>query len=188
MNERSHQDQIDLSSQYGPVGKLSCDVCGEEIRGRSFKVIIEGAIVVACPGCARLGKIYVEPPRPRLPRPSPVIRSLSRPTRPASRESYDELEVIEDYPAKIRKAREKIGLTQEDLANRVKERLSIIQKIESGKITPDIRLCRELEHSLRIELLTPRAETPVATGLTATPNVTLGDIVKVKRKDQKEKS
>lgn len=151
-----------------------------------MKVIIEGAVVVACPQCARLGKIYVEPRRPRPP-PQPAVTSyLPRPARPSSHESIGELEVVEDHAARIRKAREKIGLTQEDLAARVKERLSMIQKIESGKMTPDLRLCRELEHSLRIELLAPRVETPEVTGLTAGPNVTLGDIVKVRRKDQKD--
>lgn len=165
---------------------MSCDVCGEEILGKPLKVIIEGAILVACPRCARLGKPYVEPPRPRFSRPPPVARHLPRPTRAASRESFDELEVVEDYAARIRKAREKIGLTQEDLATRVKEKLSIIQKIESKKMTPDLRLSRELEHSLRIELLAPRVEAPVATSPTTAPNVTLGDIVKVKRKDQKD--
>lgn len=167
---------------------MSCDVCGEEIRGRPQRVIIEGAIVVACPQCARLGKIYVEPPRLRLPRPASVVRRPARSSRPASRETIEELEVVEDYSARIRKAREKIGLTQEDLATRVKEKLSIIQKIESSKMTPDMKLCRELEHSLRIELLAPRVEIPASVPATSTPNVplTLGDIIKVKRKDQKE--
>jgi putative transcription factor len=167
---------------------LSCDVCGEEIRGKHQKVIIEGAIVVACPQCARLGKIYVEPPRLRLPQPVFAVRRPTRSSRPASRETVGDLEVVEDYAARIRKAREKIGLTQEDLATRVKERLSIIQKIESGKMAPDMKLCRELEHSLRIELLAQRVEIPASVPATSTLNatLTLGDIIKVKRKDQKE--
>ena len=75
-----------------------------------------------------------------------------------------------------------MGLTQQDLATRVKERLSIIQKVESGKIAPDMKLCRELEHSLRIVLLTPRVEVPTPTGVVAAPGLTLGDIVRVKQR------
>jgi putative transcription factor len=98
------------------------------------------------------------------------------------------LEVVEDFSNRIRKAREKIGLTQEDLARRVKEKLSIIQKIESGKITPDMKLCRELEHSLRISLLAPRVEAPISTTLSPSLGLTLGDVVKMKRKNQSEVS
>jgi len=171
---------------------LSCDICGEEIRGRPLRVIIEGAIVVTCPRCGRLGKPYIEPPKPRLSPPVHVARPAARPgararaTQPISREALGELEVTEEYAARIRRAREKIGLTQEDLATRVKEKLSIIQKIESGKMTPNMKLCSELEHFLRIELLVPSVEAPVATPPPRSANLTLGDIVKVKRKDEKE--
>lgn len=169
---------------------MSCDICGEEIRGRPLKVIIEGAVVVTCPQCGRLGKPYIEPPRPRLSPPVHVARSTARPgaraTRPISREALGELEVTENYAARIRRAREKIGLTQEDLATRVKEKLSIIQKIESGKMTPDMKLCRELEHFLKIELLVPSVEAPVTTPPLQSANLTLGDIIKVKRRDEKE--
>lgn len=154
--------------------------------GRPAKVVIEGAIVVACPRCARLGKPYVEPPSQRVrPRTRPAQYSV-RPTRSVPRGTLEELEVVEDFSAKIRKAREKTGLTQEDLARRVKEKLSIIQKIESRKITPDMKLCRELEHSLRISLLVPRVEAPISTTLGPSPGLTLGDIVKMKRKNQSE--
>lgn len=165
---------------------MSCDVCGQQILGRPLKVVIEGAIVITCLQCAKLGRTYVEPPSRRVGRHVPVAQYSSRSVRSVSRETLDELEVVEDFPIKIRKAREKIGLTQEDLARKVKEKLSIIQKVESGKIIPDLRLCRELEHSLRIVLLTPRAEIPSSTGLTAAPSLTLGDVAKVKRRDKNQ--
>ena len=165
---------------------MSCDVCGEQTMGRPTKVVIEGAIVVACPRCARLGKPYVAPPSHRMRPRAPLVQYSAKPTRSAPRETLEELEVVEDFSARIRKAREKIGLTQDDLARRIKEKLSIIQKIESGKITPDMKLCRELEHSLRISLLAPRVEMPISTTIGPSPGLTLGDVVKVKRKDQSE--
>lgn len=90
--------------------------------------------------------------------------------------------MVESVGAKIREARERMGLTQQDLATRVKERLSIIQKVESEKIVPDMKLCRELEHFLRIVLLTSRAEIPASTEMTTTPSLTLGDIARVKQR------
>lgn len=77
----------------------------------------------------------------------------------------------------------KMGLSQEELAKRVKERLSVMQKIENGKIAPDSRLCRELEHELRIKLLVPRKATP-APKMAAPAQITLGDIVRVKGKQK----
>jgi len=161
---------------------LNCDVCGETILGSPMKVIIEGAKVVVCHRCAKLGKPYVEPPPRRVSQWASAVRYSPRPARSTARQDLDEFEVIEDCGTKIREARERMGLTQQDLATRVKERLSIIQKVESGKIAPDMKLCRELEHSLRIVLLSPRVDVPTPTGVVATPGLTLGDIVRVKQK------
>jgi len=93
----------------------------------------------------------------------------------------EESEVAEDYSNLVKSHRMKMGLSQEELAKRVKERLTVIQKIETGKIAPDTKLCRELEHELRIKLLVPRTATP-APKMGAPAEVTLGDIIRVKEK------
>jgi putative transcription factor len=91
----------------------------------------------------------------------------------------EELEVADDYAAIISHKRMKMGISQEDLAKRVKEKLSVIQKIETAKMAPDSRLCRELEHELKVKLLVPRKEAAVPK--TAAPaEVTLGDIIRIK--------
>ena len=161
---------------------LNCDVCGETILRNPVKVIIEGARVVVCHRCARLGKPYVEPPPRRMGQRPPIGRYSSRSARPAAPQALDEFEVVGGFGAKIRDARERMGLTQQDLATRVKERLSIIQKVESEKIVPDMKLSRELEHFLRIALLAPRAEIPTSTEMTTTPSLTLGDIARVRHR------
>jgi putative transcription factor len=95
----------------------------------------------------------------------------------------EEFEVAENFPVLVRKRRMKLGWSQEDLAKRVKEKLSVIQKIETGKIAPDTRLCRELQHELKIKLLVPRKETP-SPKITAPSEITLGDIIKIKDKSE----
>jgi len=81
----------------------------------------------------------------------------------------------------------KLGWSQEDLARKLKEKLSVIQKIETGKVTPNTQLCRQLQHELKIKLLVPRTETPPPK--TTTPaEVTLGDIVKIKGKAEGNES
>ncbi len=58
----------------------------------------------------------------------------------------DETDIVEDCADRVRRQRMKLGLSQDQLAKSVKEKLSVIQKIEIGKMTPDTRLCRALEH------------------------------------------
>jgi len=147
-----------------------------------MKVIIEGAKVTVCHRCAKLGKPYVEPRPRRVDQRAPVGQYSPRSARSVPRRDLDEFEVVEGFGEKIREARERMGLTQQDLATRVKERLSIIQKVESEKIVPDIKLCRELEHFLRIVLLTPRTEIPASKGITTAPSLTLGDIARVRHR------
>ena len=160
---------------------MNCDICGREIVGQAFKVKVEGAKLLVCRNCQGLGKPYQEDPLPLAPRPAGFVR-LPRPLerRPIELpKEIQELDVAENFSELVRKRRMKLGWSQEDLAKKVKEKLSVIQKVETGKITPDTQLCRQLQHELKIKLLVPRKETPAPK--TSTPaEVTLGDIVKIK--------
>jgi len=108
----------------------------------------------------------------------PRVTQRKAPELPKGMEEFD---IAENYSDLVRRGRMKLGLSQEDLAKRVKEKLSVIQKIEMGKMAPDTRLCRELEHELKVKLLVPRKES--AAPKTAAPaEVTLGDIIRIKGK------
>jgi len=151
--------------------------------------------MLVCHVCQKLGKPYEEAERSAPPlQPQHQTRSVPVAHLPAppSKKKFelskdlDEVEFVEDVGERVRKYRTKLGLSQEDLAKRVKEKLSVIQKIETGKMTPDIRLCRELEHELKVKLLAQRTETAEIEGAPKGPpppsEVTLGDIIKIKDK------
>src|SRR5439155_5639404 len=90
-----------------------------------------------------------------------------------------ELELAEDFPHRIRQAREARGLKQADLGAKINERVSVIAKLESGAISPGDALVRKLERELGIKLK-ERVE-PVAVKKQATGSgVTLGDLVKMR--------
>jgi putative transcription factor len=177
---------------------LNCDICGRQIQGRPNRVVVEGAKMTTCDVCARLGTPYKEPKpifltTPTLgPRPMPVVVSHPVPSKPADKRApreVQELDIADNYPQIIQKARTKHGLSQEDLAMKVKERLSVIRKIELGKMMPNLRLVKELEHVLRIKLLVLTSEPPVpkpAPG--ATKEVTLADVAKIRSKEGKDTS
>jgi putative transcription factor len=157
-------------------------------------VSVEGAKMLVCDHCQTLGKPYKEDhPVPSRPRPtaspksnvrSPTILPVRRKTTELPRE-LDELDLADDLAERVRKNRTKLGISQDELARRVKQKLSVIQKIETGKMTPDSRLCHELEHELKVKLLLPHdddeAESPKAAAPTS---VTLGDIIQIKDKSK----
>jgi putative transcription factor len=98
--------------------------------------------------------------------------------------------VTDEYANVIKEARSKLGLSQQDLAFKAKEKVTVIQKIEIGKMLPTVRLAKELEHILHVRLLVPaeEVEMPVPKNMMVkrppSSNVTLGDIALVKNKEK----
>ena len=104
--------------------------------------------------------------------------------------AVEDSDLVEDYSHIVKDAREKLGLSQTDLAFKAKEKLTVIQKIELGKIVPTMRLTMELEHILRIKLLAPRAELEVSTvpvRQAGPRELTLGDIAMVRHRESQSK-
>jgi len=191
---------VDMFLFARPGRILNCDICGRQIQGKPNRIVVEGAIMTACQSCARLGTPYQEPklpspilsvaptpPAPLVPH-RPVSARLAR-ALPADRRvprEVQDLDLADNYPQIIQKARRKHELSQEELAMKVKERLSIIQKIELGKMAPDMRLARTLEHVLRVKLLVPRTEPPAPRlPASATKEITLADVARIRNKEGK---
>jgi putative transcription factor len=167
---------------------LNCDICGRDIGGQAFKVEVEGAKMLVCHTCQNLGKPYKEEQK-AVPQPQrQPVRAVTYSPTPLSKRKIelpremDQFDLADDIAQRVRKYRTKLGLSQADLAKRVKVKLSVIQKIETGKIAPDTRLCRALEHELKVKLLLPHAETEEVPKGSPPSEVTLGDIMKIKDK------
>lgn len=174
---------------------MLCDVCGREILGKPKRVIIEGAKVIACAECAKLGSGYWEPEdRPISARKAASGALEGLRTRPAVKSQVygqkrqkisptEDLEVIDGFGSIVRRARERMGLTIEDLSRKIGEKESVIKKIESGKIVPDMRIAAKLEHALKIKLLVRPSEIEV-NKISKSPRlekeVTLGEIIQLK--------
>jgi putative transcription factor len=66
---------------------------------------------------------------------------------------FDEMdEVVADYDQRIRTAREGEGLTQEELAQQISEKASLIRKLEQGDMLPSDDVQHKLEKKLDITL------------------------------------
>jgi len=96
-------------------------------------------------------------------------------------------ELVENYHVKIRQARERFGLSHEDLGKRMNEKVSLLRKIETGKMTPDNRLASLLERTLKIKLIVPTKEEKVPQSKmskAAGRELTLGDLMKLDKKSK----
>jgi putative transcription factor len=131
-----------------------CEICGNLIRSSVNTIQVDGGIFRVCSTCSRLGKPVKMPGDPR---PPPPIR-----TAPASKVdpvlAETELELRWDYHNLIKTAREKMGLSQEDLGRKLNEKPSVIRHLETGKLKPDNILARKLEHFFKIQLMVPEDE------------------------------
>ena len=128
---------------------IKCEICGREIRGRPYLIEVDGAVLRVCSECAKLGKPYKPASRSSL-RITPKPLSVNRHRRTSLPE---DLILDPGYPAIVRRAREKLGLTQEELAGKIGEKTSVISKIESGKLRPTIPMARKIEHALKIRIV-----------------------------------
>jgi Predicted transcription factor, homolog of eukaryotic MBF1 len=127
-----------------------CEVCGRPIYGKPYLVVIEGAVMRVCSECAKLGKPYT--PGARATRPgNPEARP--GPGEGSRDEDLEELILVPDYHRLVKEARERLGLTQEELAAKAGLKASVISKVESGRFRPDVQTARRLEGILRIRIL-----------------------------------
>lgn len=165
---------------------MFCEICGREIVGKPARSLVEGARLIVCQQCSSLGTSLPSFPDRKLasrPRIAPTHTHAPIEKLP---KAVEESELIEDYPATVKEARANLGLSQQDLAFRAKEKVTVIQKIEIGKMLPTMRLAKELEHILRVRLLVPRDELDIPAPPrrpVPSPGVTLGDVALVRHRE-----
>ncbi len=161
---------------------MICELCGADVA-RLKNVAIEATILSVCSDCARFGDEVSTPALRRSTMPPLIAQRLdARQRRMTPKDVYTqsgELELAEDFPAKIRSARESRGWKQADLGAKINERASVIAKLESGTIMPGDDLVRKLERELGIKLK-ERVEPVAAKKQTAGTGITLGDLIKMK--------
>jgi putative transcription factor len=95
---------------------------------------------------------------------------------------FDDMEELaSDYDERIRRARENRGLSQEELANELNEKTSLIRKLERGDILPSDGVQQKLERELDIALSEGGDVDDTDWSGGSSTTTTLGDVVK--RKD-----
>ncbi len=157
-----------------------CDLCGKEAK--LTKTEIERARLNVCESCARYGqKVYTE-----IDFSKPEEKEPSRKaefSRPSFVTSQSEEQIEEGYALIVKMARERMKLTQADLAKAIAEKENTIHHIETSQHEPTMKVAKKLEQFLRVKLIVKNLQKAVSnlkdvdfseTGLT------IGDLLKIK--------
>ncbi|QIW23166.1 TIGR00270 family protein [Sulfolobus sp. S-194] len=130
-----------------------CEMCGAPIKGSGITVAYEGSIITICPSCynkiKKSAKIVNEKELKKKKEKKKIKASAPKLSTEV------ELEIVDDYYKLIKEARERHGLSQQQLAQQLKVSENVIKRFESGKLKPTIQQAKQLEKILGIKLLVP---------------------------------
>ena len=146
----------------------TCDLCGK--KNELIKAVVEGTLLSVCTPCSKFGNVvHID---------KPIIKK----TKFVEIDKYME-EITPDFSEKIKMAREKLNLKQEELASKINEKTSVIQHLESGKIRPQITTARKLEKFFGIKLV-ESVNLPEKSKINVKEStLTIGDILKLEKNE-----
>ena len=174
---------------------VQCEMCGTAVADPKT-VKVEGAELDVCGDCAEFGTEVRQDTSSSASTKYSTSSSDGSSTSSASASSgssgggrrhdmFDEMEeVATDYDDRIRSARESEGLSQEELADQLNEKVGVIRKLERGDTLPTDEVQRELEDELGVSLSESGGDEEYefdSDDGSATGSYTLGDVVE--RKD-----
>jgi len=120
-------------------------MCGAPVH-KPVYYEVEGTVMILCNRCARYGKRVHRPVERKS-----VSSGKIRPKKTIRSEVID-WELADDYGQRIRRARERLGMSQEELSRLIGEPLSYVKKIEKQKVYPSEAVINRIERVLGIKL------------------------------------
>ncbi len=142
----------------------NCDMCGKQEQ--LVKALIEGVEMNVCKACASFGKVMRSPQ---------YFSQQKHFSAAKQREPEIVEEILEEYAIKIKQAREKRKLNQEEFAKMLNEKESVLHAIEAGKQKPTFVLAKKLEKMLGITLIVQVKEEVVEQKRNPKGLLTIGD-------------
>ncbi|MBA3749308.1 MAG: TIGR00270 family protein [Nitrosopumilus sp.] len=156
-----------------------CELCGKQTEVRK-KIMVDNTVFNVCLACSKRGKpmestnglktIYGKNTKRTGKLTSQYSSTSSSSTKPISFYSKlrpmpknkppplkkinltDEMILNPEFPKVIRDARNKKGITHEQLGQKINEKVTLLKKVETGTIKPDDILSKKLERFLGIKL------------------------------------
>lgn len=149
---------------------MNCEICGR--HETHYNALIEGTQLAVCEDCSKFGKII-----------SKAAQEKSLQKKPALVKKKDEVVeiIIDDYGNTIKKAREKLALSQEDFAKKINEKASLVHKLETFGIEPSIELAKKIEKFLKVKLVMQYEEIKEIPTAKNDEKITVGDMLNIKK-------
>jgi putative transcription factor len=154
---------------------MNCELCGQ--KPAVYHSEIEGTMMNVCVDCAKFG----------VTKKKTNIQVIIKEKRPEEKEPI--FLFVQGYGSIVKKAREKLGLKQEEMAKRLNERESFLHQIESESLKPRIEIARKLERELKIKIIEelkdsvdPQPSNSKSVHSDKDLGLTLGDFIKHKKK------
>ena len=139
---------------------------------------IEGIELNTCQECSQFGTVLTKPVESGTAKQQP--KQVAKQQRPFPVEEPVTQVIVADYALLIKKSREARGLTQEEFAKKINEKISLVHNLESGRFKPSIELARKLEHFLRIRLIEEYDEKKDHSAKRRDDGLTIGDVIQFK--------
>src|SRR3989344_2651043 len=154
---------------------MSCELCGREVE-EFVSAVIEGSTLQVCSNCSKFGQVVERKGKINV-----------KPIKQVKRSELDDIEfIVPKYSALIKEARERKGLTQEELAKNINEKVSLIHQVESGHMKPDLNLALKIGKYFEIRLVEKYVEADVKELQIdfKNKNLTIGDLIKFKKNEK----
>lgn len=168
-----------------------CEMCGAE-KSSLTTTKVEGAELELCDDCKDFGtEVKTEPSSTSTSKYSTSSSSGGASSSTSTsgggggggrrRDMFDQMdEIAGDYDQRIRTAREDEGLSQEELANELNEKASLIRKLERGEMLPSDDVKSKLERRLGLSLSEGSDDEEASWESDSSMTQTLGDVVERK--------
>ena len=168
-----------------------CPICGGIIWGRGQNVVLEEANITVCDNCAQYGtKIHNSDSKNSRKRQYQKTYQSAPKKKIKRTQEIEVLEVVSDYASKIKNVRNKLKLNQDQFAQKINEKPSLLRRIEIGKVEPTIKLARKIEDTYKIRILQKTDSTDINIQdnkfKKKTHGSSLGDMAFVKKKGRKD--
>ena len=169
-----------------------CDICGRETQVLRYS--IEGAEVVACTNCGKHGTLIEDKSSSGSKNQTfkgsyPKLKVDQKPaSTPKPQQNFSsqkgEKVLIEHYGRVITSAREKMGITRQELAKSLFIRETLLTKIEAENIRPADEVLKKIEKALNISLFEESSDitSQYTNQQQSSRSMTLGDFATIRKK------
>ncbi len=178
-----------LNRQFFLRDMACCEMCGRNVDS-VCRAVVEGSILNVCSLCSRFGAVLNAPAKTEQrmgqEKAGSFYKQEDKYHKQPIEEKLEEIDLIaKGYGEKIKKARERKGLTQEELAKAIAEKESVIQRVEAGQSKPTLLLAKRLQQFLCVEIIEKYGEEKPVIDFKRAKEITIGDLWEMEKEKKK---